>query len=63
MNIREMRRKIQEKTFMLSAPSVPNIEIICSIQTENEVIKGKLTEIKLEDRKLVFHFLECFPRS
>ncbi len=38
MNLKELRRKIQEKTFVVDNKTVPNIEVICSIQTENILI-------------------------
>ncbi len=66
MNLRELKREIQEKTFICNNNSQLNFEIIGSILTEdNNYIKGRLEKISVskEDKTITLHFFECFPRT
>ena len=66
MNLRELKRNIQEKTFICSNNSQLNYEILATMLTEdNNVLKGRLEKITVskENKTITLRFFECFPRS
>ncbi len=66
MNLRELKRSLQEKTFVINNNTVQNFEILATMLTEdNNIIKGRLDKITLdkESKTITLHFFECFSRS
>ncbi|HEX9232448.1 MAG TPA: hypothetical protein VF849_00075 [Blattabacteriaceae bacterium] len=66
MNLRELKRSLQEKTFTCNNNEQLKFEILATILTENNnIIKGRLQNINVskENKSITLHFFECFPRT
>ena len=66
MNLKELKRNIQEKTFLCNNNSQNNFTILGTMLTEdNNVLKGRLEKIIVskENKTITLHFFEAFPRS
>ena len=66
MNLKELKRNIQEKTFLCNNNSQNSFTILGTMLTEdNNVLKGRLEKIIVskENKTITLHFFEAFPRS
>ena len=66
MKLKELKRNIQEKTFLINNNSQLQFEILGTMLTEdNNVLKGRLEKITVskDNRTITLHFFEAFPRS